>query len=110
MNYLIEQRTIKIKFEYKCFPVWIYGEDNHLIDNDLPKYLIGDSEIDPLFERLQERYDAMYVDDGREFGFKGFSDKTEEKEFYDEVIYGARKLEEKLKMGELLDYSSIKCD
>ena len=108
MNYLIEQRIIKIKFEYKCFPVWIYGEDNHLIENDLPEYLIGDSEINLLFERLQEKYDALFIDDGSKFEFKGFLDIKEEKEFYDEVIYGARKLEEKLKIGDLLDCSSIK--
>ncbi len=39
-------KVIKIKFEYGCFPVWIYGEDNELIENDLPPYLIGDSDID----------------------------------------------------------------
>ena len=80
------QRTIKIKFEYKCFPVWIYGEDNHLIENDLPEYLIGDSEINLLFERLQEKYDALFIDDGSKFEFKGFLDIKEKKEFYDEVI------------------------
>ncbi|MCI6202488.1 MAG: hypothetical protein MR663_00995 [Lachnospiraceae bacterium] len=37
-------KVIKIKFEYGCFPVWIYGEDNELIENDLPPYLIGDSD------------------------------------------------------------------
>ena len=34
-------KVIKIKFEYGCFPVWIYGEDNELIENDLPPYLIN---------------------------------------------------------------------
>ena len=34
-------KVIKIKFEYGCFPVWIYGENNEWIENDLPPYLIG---------------------------------------------------------------------
>ena len=38
-------KVIKIKFEYGCFPVWIYGENNELIENDLPPYLIGDSDM-----------------------------------------------------------------
>ena len=42
-------KVIKIKFEYGCFPVWIYGENNEWIENDLPPYLIGDSDIDPKF-------------------------------------------------------------
>ena len=37
-------KVIKIKFEYGCFPVWIYGENNEFIENDLPPYLI-DQEI-----------------------------------------------------------------
>ena len=47
-------KVIKIKFEYGCFPVWIYGEDNELIENDLPPYLIGDSDIDPKFVNIQK--------------------------------------------------------
>ena len=39
-------KVIKIKFEYGCFPVWIYGENNEWIENDLPPYLIGDSDIE----------------------------------------------------------------
>ena len=33
-------KVIKIKFEYGCFPVWIYDENNELIENDLPPYLM----------------------------------------------------------------------
>ena len=51
-------KVIKIKFEYGCFPVWIYGENNELIENDLPPYLIGDSDIDPKFLNIQKIYDS----------------------------------------------------
>ena len=27
-NWKRNMKRLKIKFEYKCFPVWIYGEDN----------------------------------------------------------------------------------
>lgn len=47
-------KVIKIKFEYGCFPVWIYGENNEWIENDLPPYLIGDSDIDPKFLNIQK--------------------------------------------------------
>ena len=49
-------KVIKIKFEYGCFPVWIYGENNELIENDLPPYLIGDSDIDPKFLNIQKGF------------------------------------------------------
>lgn len=35
-------------------PVWIYGENNEWIENDLPPYLIGDSDIDPKFLNIQK--------------------------------------------------------
>ena len=65
-------KVIKIKFEYGCFPVWIYGENNELIENDLPPYLIGDSDIDPEFLNIQKIYDSLYLDDGKEFKYRLF--------------------------------------
>ncbi len=50
-------------------PVWIYGENNELIENDLPPYLIGDSDIDPKFLNIQKIYDSLYLDDGKEFKY-----------------------------------------
>ncbi|MDO5774976.1 MAG: hypothetical protein Q4P16_11765 [Spirochaetales bacterium] len=38
---LDELEIIKIKFDYMCFPVWIYNENNELKTNDLPDYLIS---------------------------------------------------------------------
>ena len=77
-------KRIKIKFEYKCFPVWIYGEDNRLIDNDLPETLIGD-EVDELFSNLQNRHNSLYLDNGTEFKFKGFISEDEKKTFENDV-------------------------
>ena len=34
-------RTIKIKFEYGCFPVWLYDEEGFFIDNILGCVPIG---------------------------------------------------------------------
>ena len=42
-------------------------ENNELIENDLPPYLIGDSDIDPKFVNNQKIYDSLYLDDGKEF-------------------------------------------
>ena len=53
-------KVIKIKFEYRCFPLWIYGENNELIENDLPPYLIGDNDIDSKFVHIQEIYDDLF--------------------------------------------------
>lgn len=89
-------KTIKINFEYKSFPVWIYDENGNLIANDLPDYLIGNELIDPVFVKLQQDYDALYLDDGKDFKYNGFSNPAEEKDFNDRVEAAISKLKELL--------------
>lgn len=45
---------IKIELDYKCFPVWIYNDNNELVTNDLPEYLIGDETIDLYLLRFKK--------------------------------------------------------
>lgn len=92
----IKLKTIKINFEYKSFPVWIYDEAENLIANDLPDFLIGNEEIDPIFVNLQQKYDSLYLDDGKEFKYKGFSNPTEENDFYEKVKIAKSKLKKLL--------------
>lgn len=89
-------KIIRIKFEYKCFPVWIYSDNNVLIENDLPPNLIGDSEIDPKFVALQEKYDSLYVDDGKEFKFKDFKNYKSKEEFIAELNYVIESMKQKI--------------
>ena len=77
----VYMKVIKIKLEYGCFPVWIYGENSELIGNDLPPYLIGDSDNDSKFVHIQEVYDSLYLDDGEEFKYIGFK-KIEKKKIF----------------------------
>lgn len=89
-------KVIKIKFEYGCFPVWIYGENNELIENDLPPYLIGDSDIDPKFVNIQKIYDSLYLDDGKEFKYIGFKEAEKRENFFRELLLAINLLKNKL--------------
>ena len=89
-------KVIKIKFEYGCFPVWIYGENDELIDNDLPPYLVGDSDVDPKFVRIQELYDSLYLNDGKEFKYIGFKENEERESFFRELLLAIKLLKDKL--------------
>lgn len=89
-------KVIKIKFEYGCFPVWVYGENDELIDNDLPPYLVGDSDVDPKFVRIQEIYDSLYLNDGKEFKYIGFKENEERESFFRELLLAIKLLKDKL--------------
>jgi len=85
-------KKIKINFEYNSFPVWIYDENENLISNDLPEYLIGNEEIDSFFVKLQEIFNSLYSDTEKEFRYIGFKDEKTEKEFYQNVEVAKQKL------------------
>lgn len=89
-------KVIRIKLEYGCFPVWIYSENNELIENDLPSYLIGDNDIDPLFIHIQEVFDSLYLNDGKEFRYIGFRDKEQRELLSKELSVAINLLKSKL--------------
>ena len=89
-------KVIKIKFEYGCFPVWVYGENDELIDNDLPPYLVGDSDVDPKFVHIQEMYDSLYLNDGKEFKYIGFKENEERESFFRELHLAINLLKDKV--------------
>jgi hypothetical protein len=72
---------IKIKFEYKCFPVWLYDESDNFIENDLPSILVGDIDIDSIFVKLQNEFDSLFKDDGIKFKYIGFNHAISKNEF-----------------------------
>lgn len=78
-------KKLKLKLEYKCFPVWIYNDNNDLMINDLPDVLIDDTEIDPLCVELQETFDKLYINNSTEFKYTGFRDENKKAEFLNSV-------------------------
>lgn len=78
-------KKIKIILEYKCYPMWIYNEDNEFIDNDLVGELKDDAEVDSILMNIQETYDKLYEDDEVSFEYEGFKDENEKKKFTLEI-------------------------
>lgn len=69
---------IRVMLDYRCYPVWLYDENDNIIDTLLPEEL-RNTTLDAKFDDLQARYDALFVNTQKEFSFKGF-DTVEEKE------------------------------
>ncbi len=74
-------KTLRIMLEYRCYPVWLYDEDGHIVDTLLPEELRDDSELDSKFDDLQARYDALFVDNAHEFDFVGFKNESDKEAF-----------------------------
>lgn len=89
-------KIIRIKLEYGCFPVWIYSENNSLIENDLPPHLVGDVEVDPMFVHIQQIYDSLYLNNSKEFKYVGFKNKEEKEAFGRELFNAIELLKKKI--------------
>ncbi|WP_017472894.1 hypothetical protein [Amphibacillus jilinensis] len=74
-------KKIKIYLDYRCFPVWIYDDNEMLVKNDLPLELIGDKELDDVFVNIQNIYDGLFLDNSTEFNFIGFKSESDREEF-----------------------------
>ncbi len=76
---------IIIRFEYNCFPVWIYNDNDFLIENDLPESLHNNVFLASKFISLQEEYNSLFIDDGVVFKYEGFKDHNSKEEFLTEL-------------------------
>ena len=74
-------KRIRVMLDYGCYPVWLYDEDDNIIDTLLPDELRDDAVLDAQFDDLQFRYDSLFVDNGKEFFFKGFQTAEEKATF-----------------------------
>ena len=67
--------------DYGCYPVWLYDEDGDLIDTLLPEEIRSNEDLDLKFTNLQERYEALFINNPKEFSYIGFKDEYEKEKF-----------------------------
>ena len=79
---------IRLLLDYPCYPVWLYAEDGCVIDTVLPEEWQDDAELDDLFIKLQEAYNALFIDDGKEFSYVGFR-SDEERTAFEQLMQSA---------------------
>ena len=72
---------LRLMPEYGCYPVWLYDEHNWIVDTRLPDELSGDAELDAGFNEIADRYEALFINNEREFSYVGFSSEAEKERF-----------------------------
>lgn len=81
----MSKSRIVVSLEYGCFPVWVYDENNELIENDLPDTIKNNPQIRPLCTEIQNLYDSLYINNDTEFTYRGFNSEEERKEFSEKL-------------------------
>jgi hypothetical protein len=77
-------KKIRLMLEYHCYPVWLYDENDDVIDTLLPEELRSDFELDAKFDDLQARYDALFIDNSHEFSYVGFKNDDERNKYMED--------------------------
>lgn len=60
--------------EYNTYCIWLYNENDEVIDNDNPPEWNDDSEPTNAFMAISDLYDTFFVDNEKEFKYIGCPD------------------------------------
>lgn len=82
---------LMVHLEYGCFPIWIYDEENELIENALPEELKEHSELSNLCTEIQTLYNNLYINKEDELSYRGF-ESEEDRELYAKKVTKLKKL------------------
>lgn len=89
-------KYIRLLLEYHTYPVWLYAEDGGVIDTLLPEELRDNVELEAMFDDIQDRYDALFIDDAHEFSYIGFETPEAKKAFFYDLEKAVEKLKKEL--------------
>lgn len=59
-------KKIRLYLDYKCFPLWVY-EDNQLLYNDLPQEISDNKWLYDKLVTLQNQYNHLFEDTSTNF-------------------------------------------
>lgn len=85
--------------------MWVYDENNELIENDLPDIIKNNSQIRSLCTEIQNINDSLYINNDTEFTYRGFNSEDDRKAFSEKLSQLKKLLRENA--GEEYEIGSI---
>ena len=67
-------KKIRVMLEYNTYCLWLYDEDDELIDNNNPPEWDDDQELTDSFMAVSDLYDTFFIDSRTEFRYIGCKD------------------------------------
>lgn len=69
-------KKIRLTLEYNTYCVWLYNEDDEIIDNDNPPEWNNDANLTDAFMSVSDLYDTFFVETKDEFRYVGCPDEA----------------------------------
>lgn len=68
-------KKIRLLLDYNTYCVWLYDENDEIIDNDNPPEWDDDQELTDAFMYVSDIYDTFFIDNEKEFRYIGCKSK-----------------------------------
>lgn len=68
-------KKIRLMLEYNTYCLWLYDENDEIIDNDNPPEWNDDQELTDAFMAVSDLYDTFFIDTPKEFAYIGCPDE-----------------------------------
>ena len=86
---------IRLMLEYNTYCVWLYNEDDEIIDNDNPPEWDDDTELTNAFMAVSDLYDTFFVDNEQEFKYIGCPNEETRQELITLINKAVKKITKK---------------
>lgn len=70
-------KKICIKLEYNTYCLWLYNENDEVVDNDNPPEWDDDEKLTAAFMAVSDLYDSFFIDTDKEFKYIGPSNEED---------------------------------
>ena len=67
-------KKIRLLLEYDTYCVWLYDENDEIIDNDNPPEWGDDQQLTDAFMAVSDLYDTFFINNKQEFRYVGCPD------------------------------------
>ncbi len=88
-------KTLQLCLDYGAYPIFINDEDGLTLDNYLPEDSENDPVLLPLMKDITKKYEACFINNEKEFDWKGFKTKEEAEDFIEELKEFSRLIKER---------------
>ena len=100
---------IRLMLEYNTYCIWLYNEDNEIIDNDNPPEWDDDQQLTDAFMAVSDLYDTFFIDNATEFRYIGCPDEETRQELIRLIKHAVQLLNDK-NAGKYTIVNDIKFD
>ena len=102
-------KRIRLMLEYNTYCIWLYNEDDEIIDNNNPPEWDDDQQLTDAFMAISDLYDTFFIDNKNEFRYVGCPDDATRQELIKRIDSAIKFLYEKNNGKYVID-NDIKMD